>query len=314
MVPGRKCRVRVERATDNEVEVSFEGLADFDLVDVYVDPFLKQMLEILLCSGRSVLLRGPQGTGKTTLSRAISAALGMEYVFFNCAVCFEASDFSASLELSVDDKGAARTWWKPTDVLLAVRRALEAPQTRILVFLDELNRCRSQALNGIMSAIDSSRRLFDPDRNVWLEIPDNVQWVGAINEGKQFTGTHRLDVAQLDRFAVLELDYPPEPEEIRLLQARYPLRRKRIADVVKTANAIRSDEAIFTSLSMRATDEACMVLSYPTMRKADAERIVQVLQTCFCNRLQGRVADVGSEAEVAARIVERQILLHKDAR
>lgn len=315
VLPGQRVKVKVESLTEEAIQVAFLGLVDFDLTGVYVDPVLLRQFEILLCSGRSILLEGPQGTGKTTISRELARSLGMEYVFFNCSVCFEPADFVGSLQLVIDDAGRSRTEWLPTEVLQAVYAANEQPLNRYLVFLDELNRCRGYALNGIMSAIDSKRRIFDPRRNQYVPIPDNVQWIAAVNAGKQFTGTYKLDLAQLDRFAVLKLDYPPEEQETQLLRARYDMvRPKLVRKVVRIANLIRRDEAIATDLSMRATDEACLFLSYPTyQRHLTRDDLLAILKTAFCNRLAGSVGEEASEAHTAYQIVERNVLLNEAA-
>src|SRR5262245_39846551 len=109
VLPGQRVKVRIEQASEDGVQVSFLGLVDFDLASgIYVEPLLLKQFEILLCSGRSILLEGPQGAGKTTISRELSRALGMEYVFFNCSVCFEPSDFVGALQLVVDAEGRAK--------------------------------------------------------------------------------------------------------------------------------------------------------------------------------------------------------------
>jgi nitric oxide reductase NorQ protein len=315
VLPGKRVKVKVDVLAEDAVHVSFLGLVDFDLnSEIYVDPVLRKQFEILLCSGRSILLEGPQGTGKTTISRELAKALGLEYVFFNCSVCFEPADFVGALQLVLEE-GRTRTEWVPTEVLRAIGEANEQPLRRYLVFLDELNRCRSYALNGIMSAIDSTRRIFDPRRNHYVPIPDNVQWIAAVNSGKQFTGTYKLDLAQLDRFAVLKLDYPPEEQEVNILCRRYDMvKPKRIKKVVHIANLIRRDESIATDLSMRATDEACLFLSYPTFqRHIGKDDLVAILKTSYCNRLPGSVDEEGNEAHTALRIIERNVLLNEAA-
>ena len=316
IIPGQRCKVKVAAVSKNSIEVVYLGLVDFRLKDdIYIHPIHLEQFEILLCSGRSILLEGPQGTGKTTVSRAFAEALGLEYVFFNCSICFEPSDFVGSLQLLVDDQGNARTEWIPTPVMDAVYSAHEHPEKRFLVFLDELNRCRSYALNGIMSAIDSSKRIFDPRKNSYVSIPDNIQWIGAINSGKQFSGTYKLDVAQLDRFAVLKMDYPPEEKEVEILARRFDMvKPKHIRKVVRIANLIRNDRSILSDLSMRATDEACMFLSYPTFqRKLSKDGFVNILKTSFCNRLPGSPDEEGSEAQIALNMIERHILLPEEA-
>lgn len=311
VLPGQRVKVRVTAQCDTHVTVEFLGLSQLDVTNVYIPPLQRKQFEILLCSGRSILLEGPQGAGKTTISRELARALGMEYVFFNCSICFEPADFVGALQLVLDADGRAKTEWVPTEVLRAIVAANEQPLQRFLIFLDELNRCRSVALNGIMSAIDSSRRIFDPRHNRYLPIPDNVQWIAAVNSGKQFTGTYKLDLAQLDRFAVLKLDYPPEDEEVRILHARYDmLKAKLVRKVVKIANLIRRDDTIATDLSMRATDEACLFLSYPGAHKgAGREDLRDTLATSFCNRLPGSATETATEAHTAFQIIERHTML-----
>lgn len=312
VLPGQRCKVKVEEVQADAVRVSYLGLVELALEPgIWVEPSLLRQFEILLCSGRSILLEGPQGTGKTTISRALADSLGMTYVFFNCSVCFSPEDFVGSLQLAVDEAGQASTRWVPTEVLAAIREANSNPGQRYLIFLDELNRTRSHALNGIMSAIDSSRRIFDPDSNRYEPIPDNIQWIAAINRGRQFSGTYALDVAQLDRFAILKMDYPPEAREVEILGRRFDMvKPKLIRKVVKIANQIRAEPRIYSDLSMRATDEACLFLSYPTLqRKVSDEELGEILRTSFCNRLPGSVDEEESEAQVAWSLIERALLL-----
>lgn len=312
ILPGKKSKVRVQSLDKSEIQVEYLGLVDFSLEEsVYVDPVLLKHFEILLSSGRSILLEGPQGTGKTTISRSVAQSLAMDYVFFNCSVCFEPSDFVGTLQLTLDESGAAKTEWLPTEVLEAIYKAHESPYQRVLIFLDELNRCRSYALNGIMSAIDSTKRIFDPRKNHYVPIPDNIQWIAAINSGKQFTGTYKLDLAQLDRFAVLKMDYPPQDKEQDILQRRYPMvKAKLLRKLVRIAHEIRRHKIIQTDLSMRATDEAALFLSYPGMGRASKDELLNILRTSFCNRLPGSIDEPESDANLAYQIIEKHVLLN----
>lgn len=90
--PGKLCQVRVTKISKPEsqergaIEVEFLSLVAFRLDDdIYVEPILSKKLHALLEIGMNVLLDGPQGSGKTVLSRKIAEALGMEYVFLIAA-------------------------------------------------------------------------------------------------------------------------------------------------------------------------------------------------------------------------------------
>ena len=227
--PGQLCNVRVTSIKKpasrdrGHIEVEFLSQVTFRLDDsLYVEPMLAKKLQALIESGMNILLDGPQGSGKTVLSHKIAEALGMEYVFFNCSSIFEATDFLATLQLQATESGQVETVWKRTDVLRALEAANESSDKQYLILLDEFNRCREMARNGIMPALDATRKMYNPLTGSTIDIPDNVLWVAAINNGAQFTGTTSVDPAQMDRFAPLKMDYPPENEEVRILSERHP--------------------------------------------------------------------------------------------
>ncbi len=313
--PGKPCQVRIRniRKPDSRqrgyIEVDFLRQRGFQLDDkIYVDPMRLRKLQALLESGMNILLDGPQGSGKTVLSRKVAEALGMNYIFFNCSAIYEATDFLASLQIRAGASGQAETVWIPTDILRALEAAHANPAQRYLIFLDEFNRCREMARNGIMPALDSTRKLYNPISGSMLHIPPNVMWIAAINNGAQFTGTTHVDPAQMDRFAPLKMDYPPPEEEIRLLAAKYPrASRKEIDRIVRAANAIRKDEALQVDLSMRATEEACTLLEHPNFAEATGDALVDILKTSFCGRYLGRWDDETTDAGMIWQVIVRAL-------
>jgi nitric oxide reductase NorQ protein len=302
--PGRRCKVRITSikkpgsSNRGHIEVEFVSQVTFQLDDsMYVDPVLSLKLQALLESGRNILLDGPQGSGKTVLSRKIAEALDMEYVFFNCSSVYESTDFVATLQLRATESGQAETAWIPTDILRALEAALEDGSRMFLIFLDEFNRCREMARNGIMPALDSTRKMYNPLTGSTIDIPENVLWVAAINNGTHFTGTTSVDPAQLDRFAPLKMDYPPEKEEIRILTQRHPeITYQDVQRVVQAANAVRKDESIGFDLSMRATDEVCTLLGHPNFEDFDGDATAELLKTSFAGRFVGHWEDQSSDA------------------
>ena len=302
--PGRLCRVRVTfvgkpaAKERGHIEVEYLSQVVFQLDEsLYVEPMLKMKLQALLETGMNILLDGPQGSGKTVLSRKIAEALGLQYVFFNCSAVYEATDFLATLQVRASESGQAETVWLPTDILRALEAAHEKPDERYLIFLDEFNRCREMARNGIMPALDSTRRMYNPLTGSTISIPDNVLWIAAINNGTQFTGTTTVDPAQLDRFAPLKTDYPPEREEVRILSERHPdVARKQITLVVRAANAVRRDQNLAVDLSVRATDEVCLLLSHPNFAGGADDVLPELLKTSFCGRFVGRWDDASTDA------------------
>jgi hypothetical protein len=235
--------------------------------------------------------------------RSIAETLGMKLVFFNCGAVIEASDFFATIQVRASESGAPVTDFVKTEVLEAIEDAREHPEERYLVFLDELNRCPESARNALMPMLDSFRRVYHPIEARFVAIPDNVQFVAAVNRGSAFSATFGLDAAQLDRFAPLQVDYLPADEEVKLLRRRHPdLGRPTIERLVSVAAAIRDSPELQRGLSVRATEEACIYLSHPLMSSSGGDAVLQeVLRSSFCGRFDGRWDDSASEAGAAWR-------------
>ena len=290
-------------------------MQQFRIEGVYLDPVVAKKLQVLLESGLNILLDGPQGCGKTVLARSIAESLGMEFVFFNCGAVVEATDFLATIQVRASatrrarhrlrqDRGADRAGGGGRSI----------PSAAISIFLDELNRCQESARNALMPALDSTRRVFHPIENSFLHIPDNVQFIAAVNRGGEFTGTFGIDAAQLDRFAPLQMDYLPPDEEMKLLQPRHPeLGRKIVKLIVEIADRLRKAAELGSGLSVRATDEACIYLKHPLIAAERASMLPEVLKSSFCGRYNGRWSDVSSDAGAAWAVIERVLRENKQA-
>src|SRR5215470_3739921 len=320
IIAGVPCLVRVvavhkpERDDRGRIEVEFVGRAPFRIEGVWLDPIVSKKLQVLLESGLNILLDGPQGCGKTVLARSIADSLGMVFVFFNCGAVVEPSDFFVSIQVRASASGAPVTDFIKTDVLVALEEAGDHPDRKYLVFLDELNRCQESARNALMPALDATRRVYHPIENTFIPIPDNVQFIAAVNRGREFTGTYGIDAAQLDRFAPLQMDYPPPAAEVEILARRHPaLSATNLKIIVDVADAIRRAPDLPGSLSVRATDEACVYLEHPLFAGDGKRSLPEILKTSFCGRFPGRWNDATSDAGAVWAIVRTALASHQVA-
>lgn len=310
--PGVPCMVKVlavrkaNRADRGAIEVEFVRSHGFRLDGVWLDPLVSRKLQVLLESGLNILLDGPQGCGKTVLARTIAAALGMEFVFFNCGAIVEASDFLATIQVKASATGQPTMDFIKTPFLVALEEAAGHPRRSYLVFFDEFNRCQESARNALMPALDATRRVFNPVSNAFIDIPDNVQFIAAVNRGSEFSGTFGIDAAQLDRFAPLQMDYLPPEEEVNLLAGRHPeLGAALLKTIVDIAHDIRNSPELSAGLSVRATEEACIYLKHPLIQDEQSRLLPEVLKSSFCGRFPGRWTDVSSEAGAAWAIIQK---------
>ncbi len=312
--PGVPCLVRIaavkkpDRNDRGSIEVEFVRHQDFKLDGVYIDPIVSKKLQVLLESGLNILLDGPQGCGKTVLARSIAKSLGMEFVFFNCGAVVEATDFFATICVRASETGHPVTDFIKTEVLIALEKSAGEPHLRTLIFLDEFNRCQESARNALMPALDATRRIFHPIENRFIPIPENVQFIAAVNRGREFSGTFGIDAAQLDRFAPLQMDYPPPEEEVKLLLDRHPeLSRSIVEEIVDIADRIRSSPELSANLSVRATEEVCIYLKHPLMENEQRRLLPEILKSSFCGRFSGRFNDVSSDAGAVWALIQNAL-------
>jgi MoxR-like ATPase len=318
IVAGVPCLVKVvtvhkpERDDRGRIEVEWVARAPFRLEGVYLDPVVSKKLQVLLQGGLNILLDGPQGCGKTVLARSIADSLGLEFVFFNCGAVVEASDFFVSIQVRASASGAPVTDFIKTDILTALEDAAEHPEKRYLVFLDELNRCQESARNALMPALDSTRRVFHPIENSFIPIPDNVQFIAAVNRGREFSGTFGIDAAQLDRFAPLQMDYPPPKAEIEILARRHAkISASNLEIIVAVADAIRNAADLPGTLSVRATEEACIYLEHELFAEDGKRALPEIMKTSFCGRFPGRWDDVTTDAGTVWSLIRATLATHK---
>jgi nitric oxide reductase NorQ protein len=230
----------------------------------------------------------------------------MEFVFFNCGAVIEAGDFLATIQVRASATGQPVTDFVKTEVLLALETATSHPDRHYLIFLDELNRCPEHARNALMPALDASRRIYHPIENRFMEIPANVQFVAAVNRGAAFSGTFGIDAAQLDRFAPLQMMYPPIEEEVKLLRPRHPeMSEKTIRLIVEAADRLRKTPELRSGLSVRATDEVCTYLKHPLITPQRKALVPFILRSSFCGRFSGEWGDNTTDAGIAWEILQR---------
>ncbi|MCH9681906.1 MAG: hypothetical protein K0V04_10770 [Deltaproteobacteria bacterium] len=94
-------------------------------------------------------------------------------------------------------------------------------------------------------------------------------------------------------------------EEVKLLQGRHEdLPVGVIAHCVAVADAVRNSEDLPASLSVRATEEACIYMKHPLFA-GDVSTLPEVLNSSFCGRFSGRWDDVGSDAGAVWAMVKK---------
>jgi nitric oxide reductase NorQ protein len=151
---------------------------------------------------RSTMLLGPTGVGKTELIKNIADSLGLPLTIFDMGTM---SDPIMSLvgthTISVkDDKTISE---------FIPSRFSEVIQKPGVILLDELSRAVVTANNLLFPCLDFRRELpmeycfhnCEP-----VKVHPECVFIATANVGSQYTGTHKLDRALMDRFVLIEID------------------------------------------------------------------------------------------------------------
>ncbi len=168
-------------------------------VVVGLDRVTDQLVMALLAGGH-VLLEGVPGTAKTTLCRAFSSALGLQ---------FERIQFTPDL-LPSDVTGTQVLDRQTSNFVLR-----KGPVFCNLLLADELNRAPARTQSSLLEAMQERQVTIEGKT---LPLPYPFMVLATQNPIEQ-EGVYRLPEAQLDRFLFrIQVGYPPREDEISMLE------------------------------------------------------------------------------------------------
>lgn len=237
--------------------------------------------------GRNLLIEGPVGVGKTFLVQSLLSESKRRFVRVDGDTRYTEQKLTG--------------WFDPPIVLKKgyVKEAfIEGPLVRAMktgqvLFINELNRMPEAVQNILLPAMDEKQVILPKLGEV---LAKKGFCVVATQNPREFTATHALSEALLDRFEMILLEYQPEADELAILKQEVGSNGKNehLARALNIVRATREHASIKRGASVRAAiavghlmdgglkfDEACL-MALPSRIElstsgTDAREIIQSL-------------------------------------
>lgn len=199
----------------------------------------------------NTMLLGPTGVGKTELAAKIAWDLGKKVHILDMGTMTDPiTGLVGSHIIYVKDGKTVSEFRKS--------RFSDVIQEDSVVILDEISRASAQANNLLFPCLDFRRELameYCFDDTTPIKVNDKCVFIATANLGSQYTGTHKLDRALLDRFMLIEID-PLETAQIKeTLKFHYKklteVEMSKIVDCYNKINKAHEDFTVGFNLSLR---------------------------------------------------------------
>ncbi len=226
---------------------------------------LLDAVDKITSTGRNinVLVRGPQGSGKSELVTQYAATRNRPLAVLEVGRLSESNQIFGFMYLK-----DGKTEYVPG----LFTKAITTPNC--VVHLQEFNRPENdKALNAIFSVLDDSQRSVWLDELGAVKVAPGVSFFASLNEGYEFIGTMPLDSALEDRFHIkLNLSYLSPTFELSLVQMRSGLQQQNAASLLEFIHKLRNNTQTPIKISTREVlyiaDLVSLDLSYMDSIKA----------------------------------------------
>lgn len=212
-----------------------------------------------LQSGFSVHLRGPAGTGKTTLAMHLAHLLERPIMLLFGDDDFKSSDLIGSQSgythkklvdnyihnvLKVEDE--LKQSWVDSRLTLACREGFT------LVY-DEFNRSRPEVNNVLLSALEEKLLTLPPssNRSEYLHVHPQFRAIFTSNP-EEYCGVHSTQDALMDRLVTINVPEPDELTQSEILTHKIGIGREDALQIVRIVRGFRQRTSAEKSSGLRS--------------------------------------------------------------
>jgi gas vesicle protein GvpN len=239
-----------------------------------------------LQSGFSVHLRGPAGTGKTTLAMHLASLIGRPMVMIYGDEDLRSSQIIGSQSgysrkkvvdnfihsvLKVEDD-LQHTW-------VDARLTMAAREGFTLIY-DEFNRSRPEANNTLLSALEEKLIILPPDSNQSEYVRVHPQFRAIFTSNpEEYAGVHPTQDALLDRMITIDIRQIDPDTERQIVMSRTGMDRLPAVRLVDMVRSFRQQAEPERASSLRAVlmiAKICVEHNLPVSSKSPDFRDVCV--------------------------------------
>lgn len=271
------------------------------LKDFWIDPDDLRTILILLHEGADIILIGPKGAGKTTLGYALAESLGWQEPYkFDIYTIKQTTDLFGT---EAANKGS--TFFVKSGLLNYIERARIALQNdleaQFIVILDEINRVHAKVNESLHGLFDDTKQVTinTTEGSRTIKLPQNIHFIGTMNMGAEYLGTHGLDEALKDRFAPVRVKAMPEDYEVKKLVGEAGIMESQALKIVQVAQALRGAAnagKISYSPSYRACRNVARLIKHGfDLQKAAIKGFLQWYEGEFSLDQKGEMLNPNSE-------------------
>ncbi|MFQ3583726.1 MAG: gas vesicle protein GvpN [Cyanobacteriota bacterium] len=211
----------------------------------YTERITRRALRYLQ-SGFAVHLRGPSGTGKTTLAMHLASLMGRPIMLIYGDDRFDSSDLIGGrigfthrrvvdnyIHSVVKTEEDLQQRWVDARLTLACREGFT-------LIYDEFNRSRPEANNALLSALEEKLLVMPPDsnRSEYLRVHPQFRAIFTSNP-EEYTGVYKAQDALLDRMITIDMGEPDIETEKEILISRVGLSGPDALKIVHVVRAFR---------------------------------------------------------------------------